>query len=59
LEKGVIMKKGKTIVGEKISVEGTEYLRVDGIWFRQCNGEYITEDQPTFEAFYKEYLKHD
>jgi len=53
------MEKGSNVVGEKISVEGTEYLRVDGVWFRHCNGEYITEDQPTFEAFYKENLKHD
>jgi hypothetical protein len=55
------MKKIEEIAGSKLSIDGEEYLRVDGVWFTYDleNEKYIPINRPDFEALYKETFEND
>jgi hypothetical protein len=40
----------------KFLIDGVEYMRVDGVWFRWDNYQvkYIPEDKPEYETLYME-----
>lgn len=40
----------------KFLIDGVEFMRVDGVWFRwdKHQVKYIAEDKPDYEILYKE-----
>ena len=51
----------ESLKSSKIYIDGTEYMRVDGVWFEYniITEEYQVIDRPDFEELYKETINHD
>jgi hypothetical protein len=43
----------------KFNINGDEYVRVNGIWFKYTGDQYIPIDNPEFEQYYMENFKND
>lgn len=41
----------------RFMIDGVEYLRVSGVWFKFTDDQYIPEDKPEFEKYYKEFFE--
>jgi len=53
MEKSLKSEKFKTTL--KFKVNGVEYVRVDGIWFKYLNDAYMpSKDSTVLEQLYKE-----
>lgn len=39
---------------KRIDINGTEYLRIEGVWFEYTNDYYIPIDNEEFETLYQE-----
>jgi hypothetical protein len=51
-----IEKIGSDFGNTKFLIDGDEYMRVEGVWFKwnKYQVKYIPEDRPELEALYKE-----
>ncbi len=51
------MEKLEDLKCTRFDVDGTEYLRVNGVWFQYTEEQYIPLDKPEFEKYYKEHFE--
>lgn len=53
------MEKKETYVGEKFIIDGDEYLRIEGVWFKWTEDKYIVISDCKYEEEYKRRYTHD
>lgn len=51
------MEKLEDLKCTRFNVDGTEYLRINGVWFQYTEEQYIPLDKPEFEKYYKEHFE--